>query len=227
MQLIPFFFVVTNMTEVIDPLKHHDFFGVHNLFTIRDLFDARVHLGHKAGVQNKYMQQYIFGSRLGVDIIDLEKTVPLLQDALNFMAHVAFREGVILFISRNPQTMLLVEQTAKECGEFSHCRKWKPGTFTNAMSLYGAVTRLPDLCIFISAHDTIFEQHEAVIEAAKMNIPTVGIMDTSCDPRFITYPVPGNDDTPCAVKLYCNLFKQAILKGKAKAKELTIDEDHA
>ena len=52
-----------------------------------------------------------------------------------------------------------------------------------------------------------------------MNIPTVGIVDTSCDPRLITYPIPGNDDTPSAIQLYCNLFEKAILSGKAKRKE--------
>ena len=195
--------------------------------TVRELFESRVHLGHKDGVRNPYMQPYIFGNRLGIDIIDLEQTKPLMQDALNFMAHIAFREGVILFLSRHKQTLLSVEQLASECNEYSHCRHWKRGMFTNATMLYGAVTRLPDLCVFVSMHDSVFEQHLAVVEAAKMNIPTIGIVDTSCDPRLISYPIPGNDDTPDSINLYCRLFKEAIMRGKEKRREIDQNNDQA
>ena len=201
---------------VIDPLKEEDYFGVNSMFTKHDLFKARVHLGHKVGVRNPYMLPYLFGTRLGCDIIDLEQTVVHLRRALNVTAHLAYRKGVIMFLSRNRQMMLLVEQTAKECGEYSYCRYWRGGTFTNAATLFGAITRLPDLCIFISTHNSIFEQHGAIVEAAKMNIPTVGIVDSSSDPRLITYPVPGNDDSPCAIELYCKLFKNAILTAKER-----------
>lgn len=199
---------------LVDPLKHEDFFGVRDLFTLDDLYNARVHIGHKRGLRNVHMRPFVFGCRLGVDVIDLERTVPLLQDALNFLAHIAYRGGVVLFLSRNRQLMPLVESTARDCGEYAHCRYWKGGTFTNATVQFGAVTRLPDVCVFVTTQNTIFEQHVAVIESNKMSVPTVGVVDTSCDPRLITYPVPGNDDSPCAVELYCRLFKEAILRGK-------------
>ena len=67
--------------------------------------------------------------------------------------------------------------------------------------------------------NTVFDQHRAVIDANMMLIPTIGVVDTACDPRLITYPVPGNDDTPCAIELYCKLFKTAIKLGKQKRKE--------
>ena len=207
-----------------DPLQHEDYFGVRNLFSVSDLFEARVHLGHKEGTRNEYMTPFIFGNRLGVDILDLDQTALMLGDALNVMAHVAYREGVLLFLSRHFQTLLEVEKTAVECGEFSHCREWKGGTFTNATKQYGLVTRLPDLGIFVSTHNTIFEQHIGVIEMSKLNIPTVGVVDTSCDPRLITYPVPGNDDSPSAIRLYLRLFKEAILLGKAQLKKDLSDQ---
>ncbi len=87
--------------EIENPLRHPDFFGVHKLFTVRELFESRVHLGHKSGTLNQHMTQYIFGSRLGLLIFDLDKTAQLLRDALNFTAHMAFRGGVILFINRS------------------------------------------------------------------------------------------------------------------------------
>lgn len=87
----------------IEPLKQPDFFGVGKLFTIKDLFDARVHLGHKEGTLHDNMSQFVYGSRLGVLIIDLEQTAQLLREALNFTAHIAYRGGLILFISRPRQ----------------------------------------------------------------------------------------------------------------------------
>lgn len=63
-------------------------------------------------------------------------------------------------------------------------------------------------------------RHLGVTDAAKMLIPTVGVVDTNCDPSLISYPIPGNDDTPSAVHLYCKLFKEAILRGKNKRKQV-------
>ncbi len=53
-----------------------------------------------------------------------------------------------------------------------------------------------------------------------MLIPTVGFCDSDADPSLITYPVPGNDDSIVSVQLYAKLVKEAILRGKAKRKEL-------
>lgn len=52
-----------------------------------------------------------------------------------------------------------------------------------------------------------------------MNIPTIGIVDSNCSPELITYLVPGNDDTPASIDLYCKLFKEAILRGKQKRQQ--------
>ncbi|XP_011302829.1 28S ribosomal protein S2, mitochondrial [Fopius arisanus] len=205
---------------MIDPLKHPDFFSVHEFFTIKDLFDARVHFGHKIGSLDDRMKPYIYGSRLGHLIFDLDKTAEHLRDALNFTAHIAFQGGLIMFICRKPQVTHLVEKTAKECNEFAFTRYWKNGTFTNSTRLFQAVTRLPDLCIFINTQNDVLFESLAVRDAAKMCIPSVGIVDTNCNPNLITYPVPGNDDSPVALALYCRLFKEAILRGKGAREKL-------
>ncbi|CAK9828595.1 28S ribosomal protein S2, mitochondrial [Anthophora retusa] len=198
----------------LDPLNHPDFFHVYDMFTVKDLFEAKVHFGHKEGSLNDYMRPFIFGSRLGHLIIDLDQTAELLRQALNFTAHIAYQGGIILFIAKNPQISYLIENTAKECEEYAHTRHWKHGTFTNANHEFKAAIRLPDLCIFLNTMESVVKQHRAVVHAAKMAIPTVGIVDTNCDPKLISYPVPGNDDTPCAIELYCKLFKEAVMKGK-------------
>ncbi|XP_076139469.1 small ribosomal subunit protein uS2m [Alosa pseudoharengus] len=204
------------------PLSQPDFFRVSELFSLKDLFDARVHLGHKKGCRHRLMEPYLFGSRLEVDVIDLEQTVEHLQLALNFTAHVAFRGGLILFVSRRRQFGHLVERTARECGEYAHTRYWQGGLLTNATIQYGPGVRLPDLVVFLSTLNNVFQPHTAIRDAAKMNIPTVGVVDTNCNPSLITYPVPANDDTPAAMELYCRLFKMTINRAKDKRKQLEL-----
>lgn len=78
--------------------------------------------------------------------------------------------------------------------------------------------------IFIHTREgSQYEEHRAIIDAAKRNIPTVGIVDTDTDPNLISYPVPGNDDSLESQQLYLHLFKQAIMLGKKKRKEDGID----
>ncbi|KAG7207768.1 hypothetical protein KM043_009378 [Ampulex compressa] len=213
--------ILEESSNLIDPLTHPDFFQVHNLFTIKDLFNARVHYGHKEGSFDEHMRQFIFGSRMGHLIIDLDQTAVHLREALNFTAHIAFRDGIILFVSKNPQSTHIIETTARECNEFAHARFWRQGTFTNSLHHFGTTMRLPDLCIFIHTLDNVLRPHPGIVEAAKMAIPSVGIVDTNCNPNLITYPVPGNDDSMTAIHLYCNLFKKAILRGKDARKKLS------
>lgn len=200
-------------------LLHPDYFEVRKLFDVEDLFHARVHLGHKEGSLDERMKPYIFGSRLGHLVFDLDQTANLLGVALNITAHIAYRDGIILFAGQAPQVANLIERTALEAKEFAHTRKWRLGMLTNSTMMFGALTRLPDLIIIMNTLTSVLEQHPIVNEAAKMAIPVIGIVDTNCNPNLITYPIPGNDDTPCAVELYCSLFKTAILKGKQKRAE--------
>ena len=201
-------------------LKDPDFFNVSELFTMEDLFSNKVHLGHMEGSLNDFMRPYIFGSRLGHTVFDLDQTAALLRQALNFTAHVAFRGGIILFISRGAQHQLLVEKTAKSVGEYAHNRAWAQSTFTDSTNHFGSVTRLPDLGLFLTTHSDVMTEHEAVRDCARMLIPTTGIVDSNSDPRLITYPVPGNDDSPQSVSLYCRLYSAAIMRGKEKRKEV-------
>jgi len=208
----------------IDPLKSRDYFQVHKLFTVEDLFRARVHLGHTATSTSVQMKPFIYGNRFNTAIIDLDETALLLRQALNFLAHVAYNEGIILFSVRQPQLVHLVERAAIECGEYAHCRKWRTTIFTSQEQEFGFQIRKPDVMVFLHTKDgTEYRDHQAIIDAAKMNIPTMAIVDTDCDPNIITFPVPGNDDSLESQQLYLHLFKQAILLGKKKRKEDLVD----
>ena len=200
--------------ETDDPLTHPDFFGMNDQTSIQRLFEARVHLGHKTGTWNPLMKPYLFGMRAGTHIIDLDKTQSHLRKALNIAGHVAYRNGIVLFVNERSQFERLVQKAARDCGEYFVAPSWRGGTLTNSHMLLGTL-RLPDLIIFLSVPPS----KTAIKEAAMCNIPSIGIMDSDCNPNLITYPIPGNDDTPSAVKLYCNLFTEVISRGKAKRRE--------
>jgi len=197
--------------QVEDSLKYQDYFGVQRLFTVRDLFEARVHLGHKETAADPRMNQFIFGNRFGQSIIDLDQTTLLLRQALNFTAQIAYRNGIILFVCRQPQLVHMVDKAAIECNEYSYTRPWRTEIFTAANLTFGQEVRLPDLVIMVhTKENNQYGDHRAILDAAKVGIPTVGIVDTDCNPNLITYPVPGNDDSLSSARLYLDLFKRTI-----------------
>ncbi|KAE8750399.1 hypothetical protein FOCC_FOCC002958 [Frankliniella occidentalis] len=202
--------------EVDDTLEHKDFFGVRKLCTPSLLFQHKVHFGHKATSLDPRMRQFVYGIRSNHVIFDLDISNFHLQEALNIAAHVALRDGIILFVARLPHCANLIEQTAKDCGEYAHVRQWKMGCLTDISKYQKMECRLPDLVILPSTVSEFGSEHPVVAEAAKLNIPTIGIVDSNCNPNMITYPVPGNDDTLTTIQLYCSLFKEAILRGKAE-----------
>lgn len=67
----------------------------------------------------------------------------------------------------------------------------------------------------------MLETHPAVVEAAQMAIPTIGVVDSNSDPSYVTYVVPGNDDSTSSVLYFMNLFVKAIKCGK-EARENTL-----
>ena len=119
-----------NTNIELEPFNYQDYFGVQELFTVKDLFNARVHLGHTVRSLCPQMRPFIFGTRFDTCIFDLDETALLLRQALNFIAHIAHRGGIILFVARQPQIVHMVERTAIECGEYAQCRQWVTETFT-------------------------------------------------------------------------------------------------
>lgn len=199
--------------SVVSPLSHPDYFDVSSMTTVNELFEARVHLGHKTGCWNPLMKPYLHGSRSDIHIFDLDKTLAHLRLALNVTGHVAYRNGVILFVNERPQFERLTQATARDCREY-FVTQWRSGTLTNSYMLLGTL-RLPDLIVFLSAPPS----KTAIKEASMCNIPCVGVVDSDCDPNLITYPIPGNDDTPSSLKLYSRLFGKVIKRAKERRKQ--------
>eukprot|EP00794_Sanderia_malayensis_P015921 gene15921-17522_t len=198
-------------------LENGDYFNVKKLVQLKELFDARVHLGHHEGCWNPLMKPYIYGTRAHHHIIDLNKTVKHLQLALNVLSHIVYQNGIVLFLNSHPRFEHIVQKTARQAGEYYITQKWRGGTLTNARKMLGNI-RSPDLMI-ASNLNTLGPNLLPLREAAMCNIPTIGIVDTDCDPRLLTYSIPGNDDTPDSMELYLRLFQTAILNAKEKRNE--------
>lgn len=95
--------------------------------------------------------------------------------------------------------------TKKELLEFSRAR-------TKLLMSLGGIRNMggkPDLMVVIDTN----KEHLAIKEARKLGIPIIAIADTNSDPELVSYPIPGNDDAIRSIKLYCELFYQAALKG--------------
>merc|ERR1712004_138936 len=115
--------------------------GVHNLFNVKMLFDARMHLGHTVRSLNPQMNKFVFGSRFDMCILDLDQTALHLRQALNFTAHIAYRGGIILFVCRQSPLIHMVDRAAQECGEYSATSAWTSEIFTAPNMMFGQEVR--------------------------------------------------------------------------------------
>ncbi|XP_003389042.1 PREDICTED: 28S ribosomal protein S2, mitochondrial-like [Amphimedon queenslandica] len=188
----------------------YDKFNINEIVTVRKLFEARMHLGHKHGVSNQLMKDYIWGLREKIQIFDLDITSEHLKRALLVAGLIAEKKGVILFVNSRSQFDRLIRDTATDCGEYYLSPTWRPGTFTNSQVML-KTCRLPDLVVLLNWHTNV----QAIRESIMCNIPTVCLTDSDSDPRLVTYAVPGNDDTPSSVKFFCEAFRDVIRNAKS------------
>lgn len=115
------------------------------LVTIQDMLKAGVHFGHQTRYWNPKMASYIYGSRNKIHIIDLGKTAPLFQDALNFASSVAANKGKILFVGTKYAAQEIVQEEAERCKMPYVNRRWLGGMLTNYKTIRQSIKRLKEL----------------------------------------------------------------------------------
>lgn len=163
------------------------------------------------------MAPYILGSRNGMHIVDLDKTVVMLRRALTAVSSMA--EDGCSFLWLGPgdsQKQRLVSGIASKAGAYSVEGRWIGGTLTNTVESGQAARfdyKLPD-CVFVV---DMLRHRPAINEARTVGVPIVGVADTDCNPDLLTYPIPGNDDGVHAINLYCQLMRMAIQEGRRRA----------
>ena len=115
------------------------------VFTMRQLLEAGVHFGHHTRRWNPKMQPYLFGSRNDIHIIDLEKTVPLLHQAMRAVRDIVAGGGRVLFVGTKRQAADKVADAAKRCGQFFVNHRWLGGMLTNWRTISQSIKRLRQL----------------------------------------------------------------------------------
>lgn len=115
------------------------------VISMRQMLEAGVHFGHQTRFWNPRMAPFIFGERNRIHIINLEKTVPLYTDAMNFVSRIAARRGTILFVGTKRAAADAVKTEAVRCGMPYVNQRWLGGMLTNFKTIKQSVKRLKDL----------------------------------------------------------------------------------
>jgi len=232
--------------------------------TMREMLEAGVHFGHQTRFWNPKMAPFIFGERNKIHIINLEQTMPLCKDAVNYLGKVASKKGKVLFVGTKRAASDAIREEAQRCGMPFVNHRWLGGMLTNFRTVRASIKRLKELeemeqsntydqinkkeILQLSRErekldktlggikdmgglpDALFVvdvgyENIAVLEASKLGIPIVGIVDTNNSPDNIDYIVPGNDDSMRAIRLYTKMVADAILVGKESIVATAADGD--
>jgi small subunit ribosomal protein S2 len=229
---------------------------------MKELLEAGVHFGHQTKRWNPKMKEFIFGQRNGIYIIDLQKTIKIFKEALQFVKGIAESDRQILFVGTKKQAQDIIRETASRC-ECSYVnQRWLGGLLTNFRVVRGSVEKLVELdemkedgrwdllskkdqskmeklhkkltknlggiknmtdlpgAMFVidSAKEEI-----ALVEAQKLGIPIVAVVDTNGNPENIDYPIPGNDDAVRAIELFTSKVAEAVIEGRKSRLEKELE----
>ena len=121
--------------------------------TMREMLEAGCHFGHQTRFWSPKMAPYIFGHRNKIHIINLEKTLPMFQDAVKFARSVSANRGTVLFVGTKRQSKEVIAEEATRCGMPYVDARWLGGTLTNFKTVKGSIKRLKDLTAAKEAGD--------------------------------------------------------------------------
>ena len=113
--------------------------------TMRQMLEAGVHFGHQTRYWNPKMAPYIFGARNKIHIINLEKSLPMYQEALRFVRQLTANKGQILFVGTKRQAREIVKEEAMRAGAPYVDYRWLGGMLTNFKTVKGSIKRLKDM----------------------------------------------------------------------------------
>jgi small subunit ribosomal protein S2 len=113
--------------------------------TMQEMLQAGVHYGHQTRYWDPQMAPYIYGIRNKIHIIDLEQSLPLFQEALNFVSNLSARGGKLLFVGTKRSAQAVIREEADRCGMPFVDHRWLGGMLTNYKTVRQSIRRLKDL----------------------------------------------------------------------------------
>ncbi|MCA3251171.1 MAG: 30S ribosomal protein S2 [Pseudomonadota bacterium] len=153
--------------------------------SMREMLEAGVHFGHQTRFWNPRMAPFIYGHRNKIHIINLEKTLPLFQDAMKFVRQLAGRRGTILMVGTKRQAREVVALEAQRCGMPYVDQRWLGGMLTNFKTVKGSLKKLKDMQATKEAGIEQMIKKEALLfdrELLKLEKDIGGIQDMSALP---------------------------------------------
>ena len=227
---------------------------------MREMLEAGVHFGHQTRFWDPKMAPYIFGHRNRIHIINLEKSLPMFQEAMKFAKQLTANNGTILMVGTKRTARETVAAEARRAGIPYVDQRWLGGMLTNFKTVKTSIKRLKEMKAQQEAGlDSISKKEQltfkreieklekdiggiqdmnalpdaifvidvgfhkiAVLEAKKLGIPLIGVVDTNHSPIGIDYVIPGNDDSSKAVELYARGIADAVIEGRASAMDSVV-----
>ncbi len=113
--------------------------------TMKQLLEAGVHFGHQTKRWNPKMKEYIFGERNGIYIIDLQKSIRLFRNAIQFVHELGSQGKTLLFLGTKRQAQEVIREEAERCGMFYVNQRWLGGLLTNFVTIQKSVKRFREL----------------------------------------------------------------------------------
>jgi small subunit ribosomal protein S2 len=153
--------------------------------TMREMLEAGVHFGHQTRFWNPKMAPFIFGHRNKIHIINLEKTLPLFQDAMKFARQLAANRGTILMVGTKRQAREILSSEAHRCGMPFVDQRWLGGMLTNFKTVKTSLKRLKDMKAQQEAGLDAMSKKEQLMfarELAKLEKDIGGIQDMNTLP---------------------------------------------
>ncbi len=121
--------------------------------SMKELLEAGVHFGHQTKRWNPKMKEYIFGERNGIYIIDLQKTLRLFKEAMQFVGEQAAQGKIVLFVGTKRQAQEAIAEEATRCGMYYVNHRWLGGLLTNWVTIQKSIKRLKDLEAMAASSD--------------------------------------------------------------------------
>lgn len=166
--------------------------------TMRQMLEAGVHFGHQTRYWNPKMSQYIFGERNKIHIVNLEASLPMLNDAMNYIGKVAAKGGKVLFVGTKRSASEAVREAAVSCKMPYVDHRWLGGMLTNFKTMKKSILRLKDLEKMIEDGSIErFSKKEALMmdrERIKLDKSLGGIKDMRGVPDVIFIVDVGYED---------------------------------
>ena len=131
--------------------------------TVKDLLEAGCHFGHQTKRWNPKMKDYVYGSKNGISIIDITKTIYQIADACNFLQRTVVNGGKILFVGTKRQAQQIIREAAENTGMYYMMERWMGGTLTNNATIRKSIRKMQEIDATVGDENSTLKKKEIAV----------------------------------------------------------------